>query len=609
MAPKWYQSAKLLDVVIDDQPVTMLSYEAVAEQALEEFPLKVEIPVEHAQLGKGCNTFSGDVRGNALMADEALIDPGVKQGQEKLFYLNLVKNKHELNKEMEVSASASYSGLFSASAKSKFVSDQKLNSESVYLIVKVLVTNSRREFKEYKSSEGFAKFIAKDPINWKQFLAKYGDQFIYSIVSGGEFYALYEFHTDSVQQKNELEAHLEGSGFGFTAAADFMNSLEKIDTNVNITCSLYIRGGKDILPEIKDDTIIDAALAFPQAVDPEGGAPVDYKAETQDYDVVDDFPGYPDEVKESLDQNTKVCNEITLQLAQIENLEQSLIMKGDFDDMTEKKLGDIKKELIKELQEIAKNPLSKHEMPSQQIDKIKKIEAEHCWEKMPGNLAQISAGSKDYVYGVSYDQIIWQWNIPENNWIKNKQVNARGVYVSVGADGTAWHVNRENKIYRWDVDKNVWTEIHGTLKQISVGSKDHVWGISSDNRVWQWENQNWVLRTTNGKVLSVGSDGTVFLLDKNNQVLKWNKDNASFEQFIGELSHISVGNATQIWGIDTKSQVVRWDGETWKTLLSTRKLKSVSAGDDGTVWGVDGQGNVFRLNSTLLPEDWFSTAP
>ncbi len=609
MAPKWYESAKLIDSVIDDQPVQMLSHKAVVEKETEEILLKAIVPVEYAHLGFGCNTLSGEVIGPALIAEEALIDPGIIQGQETSFYLDLIKNRYELNEKMGVSASASYSGLFKASAKTTFVNEHKFNRESVYLIARVLVTNSRTQLIEYKPSDSFAEFIANDPtkIKWNRFLEIYGNQFIFSIATGGEFYALYEFHTESIQQKYALETHLKGKGWGFQAEGDFKKELEKIDTNVNITCKLYIRGGRGKLPEIKDDKIIDAALSFPQSVDPEAGAPVVYQAVTKDYKVVADFPGFPDDINENLDSNEKICDEVAKQLARIEDLEQSLVMQGDLDQKNKKKLDVIKEELIAEIQKIAKSPMTSHEEPTHLMDGIKSIEAEKIWEMIPGQLVQISVGSYQNVWGVAADDFVYRWKSDESEW---ENISGRLVNVSVGGDGTTWGVNRQDQPHRWDVNR--WTYIPAVLKQISVGSKDHVWGISRAGEVWQWEPQSWVKRISTQigtfDSLSVGSDGIVVLLKENHEVYKLmiDEDEVSFEKIEGKLSNISVGNASEIWGIDTKGQVVKWDGEkeTWNPLTSNRKLRFISAGDDGTVWGVDGQGKIFRLNRALLPMSW-----
>jgi len=408
-----------------------------------------------------------------------LIELDDKQGQDKWFNLEYIENKHELSKKMEVSASASYLGFFSV--KSKFVNEQNFKRESVYLLVSVLVTNCRAEFKEYKPSEDFTKFIAKDPINWNTFLKKYGNEFIFSIATGGEFYALYEFHFESIQDKKELEVQIKSSGWGFKAGGEFKNALDKIDTNVNITCNLYIRGGKGKLPEPKGDKIIEAALQFPEAVDLKYGAPIDYKAETKDYYVVENFPGFPDDIDENLDNNEKICDNISEELAKIEVLEQS-----DFDPSNKKKLVEIKDHLIAEIQKIASNPISRHQEPTHIFDEVKEIESEEMWTLVPGKLTQVSVGSCEYVWGVNHKNEIRRWNNNEKKW-EDKPSKVQSV--SVGADGTTWAKGLNKKSYRWDINR--WINCGGAFEQISVGSKDQVWGIDTKGVVCQWKNEKW----------------------------------------------------------------------------------------------------------------------
>jgi virginiamycin B lyase len=607
MARKWYESAKVIDIVYDVQPIKGLDVEAMPAEDIAEVPLMASVPVESAHLGLGANTFSGEILGRALIVDDASIDPGIIKGQEKWFSLYLVKDKHELNEKMEVSASASYSGLFSASAKTKFVHEHKFNSESVYLLVSVQVTNSRTQLIEYTPSDGFTKIFKDEEIDWENFLRKYGNQFVFSIVSGGEFYALYEFHTQSMEQKNAIEAAVKGGGWGFQAESEFKKELEKIDSNVEITCKLYIRGGTSALPKIQDDQIIEAALNFPTEVAPESGAPVAYKAETKVYDVVDEFPGYPKAIRVDLESNEEICNEIVKALSHIEELEYTFTLQGDLDEITEKKLSEIKKALSEDIGEIAKSPMESHEMPSGPIEDIKNIEMEKIWTLMPGKLAQISVGSHQHVWGVAANQTIHKWNSKNNKW---DPIIGNLVDVSVGADGTTWGVMANGTIYRWDIDhwlqmpmvlKKLDPQGSCTLKQISVGSEAHIWGINPPGDAFQWQKNDWLQHASEQKFedLSVGSDGTVMLIEYN-RVLKWFKDSNSIAPVEGQLSHISVGNAKEIWGIDTESRIVRWDGETWQPLPGERRLKSLSVGGDGTVWGVDGQGNVYRLNRDLL---------
>lgn len=600
MKGKWYESARLIDVCIDDEPEKIPEVQVVPDEEPGELLLKAEVPLETSRLGFGCNTFSGDIRSRALVDDDPFIEPGTVLGQEKEFSLDLIKSKHELNEKMEVGASASYSGLFSVSAKSKFVKEQKLNRESVHLLVKLLVTNSRKQFREYRPAEQFTEFLAAKPVDWNIFIRKYGDQFIEQVVTGGEFYALYEFHAESTEQRNALEVQLEGGGWGFKAAGEFKKALDKIDTEMNVTCRLYIRGGRKRLPDIKEDKVIDAALDFPVDVDPETGAPVVYKAVTKDYLVVDGFPGFPREVQEKLDRSGDFCRSIKQRLAFSEDLGKTLSAQEDLDPVTAKKLEGIRERLTARLSEIALDPLKAHDDPGPLFDLLDGISAEKLWLKVPGPaLARVAVGSYRHVWGITPDDRVLQWDGSANNW---KTIPGSLCDISVGADGTFWGVNRKDCIFRWDVTR--WGDIGGRLRRISVGNVNHVWGINRDGHVFQWVGGHWVDRTTasirHAACLAAGSDGTVVLL-KDGRVFRWNKDSASFETFPGEMSEVAVGDARQIWGVDTNSRVVQWDGEGWKPLPGTLGLKSVSAGADGTLWGVDGAGNIYRLNRTLLP--------
>lgn len=597
MQKKWYERTRILDVVIDDRHEKMPDVRRDHKQEALLFFAGAEVPLETFRLGFGCNTFSGEIRSPALTADDPVVDPGILQGQETEFSFDLIKSKHELNEKMEVSASASYSGLFNVSAKSKFVKEQKLNRDSVYLLIKVLVTNSRHQLKEYNPAEKFAGFLSATPINWDTFIKKYGDQFIDQVVTGGEFYALCEFHTESVEDRNALEVQLKGGGWGAKASGELKKTFDKIDTKMNVTCRLYIRGGCKRLPDIKEDTIIDAALNFPVDVNPEAGAPVVYKAVTKDYFVVDDFPGFPQEVQDSLDRSREFCKKIKHRLALSEDLITNLSSQGDIDPLTVEKLEDIRERLTVLLADIALNPLKIHD-PAPLFDSMDAINVENLWRKVPGpELAWLAVGSYQHVWGINPEDKILQWNNMDKSW---KTIPGLLCDISVGADGRVWGVNRQDQIFHWDITK--WGDVGGRLRQISVGSTKHVWGKNKDGRIFQWAGGKWIDRTTtpliNPDHISAGSDGTVVLL-KNRRPFRWKPDKESFELFPGELAQVAVGSSRQIWGVDTAGRVVRWDGESWRSLPGLRRFKYVSAGEDGTLWAVDGVGLIYRLDNAI----------
>ena len=54
--------------------------------------------------------------------------------------------------------------------------------------------------------------------------------------------------------------------------------------------------------------------------------------------------------------------------------------------------------------------------------------------------------------------------------------------VSVAADGSAWGVNNNDEIFRWNGGD--WDQINGGLHQVAHRSRERVWGVSADDQIW-----------------------------------------------------------------------------------------------------------------------------
>ena len=161
------------------------------------------------QLGIGYNSFTGETRGFAV--EDTNVRSEVLRGQEVLYSIREVENREQLRQHLGVSASASYSGIFSVSAKAEWSHDTTIDNHYFYLLISVRVKNGAAMLKKYELTKGAKDLLIKSPYNWKAFYAKYGDMFVHSIVSGGEFHALYEFQTHSREDKDNLKTSAKGS--------------------------------------------------------------------------------------------------------------------------------------------------------------------------------------------------------------------------------------------------------------------------------------------------------------------------------------------------------------------------------------------------------------
>lgn len=236
-------------------------------------------------MGRGYNTLTGELRGDALDAPVGQLLGG--GGQSTKYRLLEVDDLTQLRQELNVSASASLDALSgSASAKAEYVYKSKFTRYSYFLAVHVTVVNAQMVIKAEKLTEAAKTTLATNP---KGFLASYGDHFISAITTGGEFIGIVQIETKSEEERTEVKARLQGALGTFSAQGDFSKAIETVAKENKTTISIFRKGGGGPLPA--GTALSAAALNFPQDVDPTTGKPVVYSLTTSDYAVVTNLPG------------------------------------------------------------------------------------------------------------------------------------------------------------------------------------------------------------------------------------------------------------------------------------------------------------------------------
>jgi len=217
-----------------------------------------------------------------------------------------------LREALEVGAEASFSGFgVSASGKAKWCSERKINSYNFYLLIRVKVINPSKVIKTKQLSPNAKRELGLLQNDLQTFFNGYGDSFISAIDSGGEFDALYEFHTTSTEHKKELAGEVKASfrsiGWSGEAGADFKQKMSDLHLNAETTLRMNIEGGRGVLPKPAPEQLIKAALDFPQDVDPHLGAPIDYAIAVEDYQTAE---GFPRKLKLPFEKNHRVYNPV-----------------------------------------------------------------------------------------------------------------------------------------------------------------------------------------------------------------------------------------------------------------------------------------------------------
>ncbi len=229
--------------------------------------------------GTGYDTLTGEIRGDAVIRTEPTNPVGL-DGQQTLFKLEVVEDTHSLARSMEVNASASLRlGFGSGSAKAAFVSQQEVNSYSVFCVVSVSVRNATKAMRDVTLNSSALKLVSSP----MQFRKKYGDRFVSAISSGGEFYAILRISTQTQEEKANVAASIRAKGLTWNASAGFKQTLESINTSYDMSAWVMQTGGSELAVPVDQKSMMDRALNFPLQVK---GSAFPYSVELMDYQAV-----------------------------------------------------------------------------------------------------------------------------------------------------------------------------------------------------------------------------------------------------------------------------------------------------------------------------------
>jgi hypothetical protein len=203
---------------------------------------------------------------NGMLNQNAVTGDFEQTGGRSVVKIRVCESVSELAQALEIDGSLSVSYLKAANVTAKMNFMKKLNAtaRSVTIVV----------YASHESGTWTAKGVKlaadiRAPANDEEaadFVDAYGESYVSAATQGGEYYAVYTFHTETQTEQQELTASLKAKGVytGVTAELNVQTKLSDFlkTTSTNWTFDQEITGhANPTLPN--QDGLIAFALAFP----------------------------------------------------------------------------------------------------------------------------------------------------------------------------------------------------------------------------------------------------------------------------------------------------------------------------------------------------------
>ncbi|MEU4275338.1 hypothetical protein AB0F57_10375 [Streptomyces tanashiensis] len=236
----------------------------------------------------GVDRLTGEVLSLGVVPGPVTSPPG-SGGGTAAYNFSLIQSYESLQKaiDMEVEASGRY-GLFSAEGKFKFVDQANFNTQSTFLLARVVVENAFKQCMEATLTDPARKLLANNKAD--VFRQRFGDSYVRGIKDGGEYFALISITSSFLEEQHKIGVALRARYDGLVASGevsgDFDEETKKMIQRSEINVLTFQRGGIDEGLGFTGNTaeVINRLRDFPKIAN---ANPVPYFAQTAEYTILD----------------------------------------------------------------------------------------------------------------------------------------------------------------------------------------------------------------------------------------------------------------------------------------------------------------------------------
>src|SRR5439155_15095131 len=132
-------------------------------------------------------------------------------------------------------------GVTSGNASVNYFHSQHINSNTLYVVLNVKVTNTAEVMDHLELTTDAYKMLEDGDL--ARFMDACGDSFIAGRTTGGEFSAVIKIESESESERNTLESSLSAGGFNWSTNVKTQSKMTEAVSHHKLTYEFFKKGG------------------------------------------------------------------------------------------------------------------------------------------------------------------------------------------------------------------------------------------------------------------------------------------------------------------------------------------------------------------------------
>jgi hypothetical protein len=223
----------------------------------------------------------------------------------------------------------------------------------------------------------------------------------------------------------------------------------------------------------------------------------------------------------------------------------------------------------------------------------------------------VAAGEADWIMALTKSGAIYQYDGPENQWLRLPAPAIPAREIDCGDDDSIWILDNDGRAYQYDAKAQGWTPINlpfEPITDLAVGNAQNVWCVDESHSIYQYTKGTYVwapVTPASSIVLTqvaAASASSVWGLDDGGNVYEatggasnWNPTQIPWSGPAAPEQIAAAEDRTTL--VVSQGAVYGYaGGGVWSRLNAPPDMVSVSAGASTIMWGCDSAGTCYQVN-------------